>query len=90
MTTKLYVGNLPTTVSHKDVRTLFIQAGEVGKITLVKDRKTQIPKGVAFVEMTTEAGQLEAIKRFDGYSMGEKPLNVRVARLRPTNLEQTE
>jgi RNA recognition motif-containing protein len=85
MTDKLYVANLPTSASHKDVRALFTQAGEVGEVTLVKNRNTMIPKGIAFVEMTTVDGQEEAIKRFNGYSMGENQLNVRVARLRPTN-----
>ncbi len=86
MITKLYVGNLPTNVSREDLRTLFAQAGEVGKISLARDHETLMSKGVAFVVMTTEAGQVEAIKRFNGYSMGEKILSVRVARIRPNNL----
>jgi RNA recognition motif-containing protein len=86
MIKKLYVGNLPTNISQDEIRSLFAQAGEVGEIKLAKDRQTQIPKGIALVMMTTEAGQLEAIKRFNGYSMDEKLLNVRVARLRPNRL----
>src|SRR5438046_10748613 len=86
MTTKLYVGNLPTNISQEEIRTLFAQAGEVGKISLARDRQTLTTKGVALVAMTTEAGQVEAIKRFNGYSMGEKTLKVRLARLRPHRL----
>ncbi len=86
MVTKLYVGNLPTDVSREEIRTLFAQAGEVGKISLARDHETMISKGVAFVVMSTEAGQVEAIKRFNGYSMGEKILSVRAARIRPNRL----
>lgn len=82
MTTKLYVGNLPNDASEEQIHALFAQAGEVGKIRLAHDRETLLPKGFAFVAMTTEEGKLEAIRRFDGYSLGENTLKVRTARLR--------
>src|SRR5258705_13964174 len=84
--TTLYVGNLPTGVSSEQIRALFVQAGEVGEIKLVNDRETHLPKGFAFVAMTTEEGQVEAIKRFNGYNLGDNLLNVRQARLRPPQL----
>jgi len=86
MTAKLYVGNLPSNISPNQIRTLFTQAGEVGEVKLVRDRETRILKGFAFVAMATEAGNVEAIKRFNGYSLGENALQVREARLRPKNL----
>ncbi len=89
MTTKLFVGNIPASVSHTQIRTLFMQAGEVDKISFVRDHDKLTTKGVAFVMMTTEAGREEAIKRFNGYSIGEQTeqaLVVRLARLRPNKL----
>ena len=85
MTTKLYVGNLPLDASEEQIRTLFAHAGEVGKIRLAHDRETLLPKGIAFIAMTTEEGNQEAIKRFNGYRFGENILNVRTARLRKTH-----
>jgi RNA recognition motif-containing protein len=86
LATKLYVGNLPSNISSDQIRALFTQAGEVGEVKLARDRETRILKGFAFVAMATEAGNAEAIKRFNGYSMGENALQVREARLRPRNL----
>jgi RNA recognition motif-containing protein len=84
--TTLYVGNLPTGVSLDQIRTLFAQAGEVGKVQLANDPETNLPKSFAFVAMTTEEGNAEAIKRFNGYSLGDNLLKVREARLRPTQM----
>lgn len=82
MTTKLFVGNLPSDASEEQIHTLFAQAGEVRKIRFAQNRETLLPRGFAFVAMATEEGKLEAIKRFDGYSLGENTLKVRTARLR--------
>jgi cold-inducible RNA-binding protein len=82
MNKKLYVGNLPYETTQEQIRELFAQAGEVNEVTLITDRETGRLKGFGFVEMATvEAGQ-EAIKRFNGYTMGERALTVNEARPR--------
>lgn len=86
MTKRLYVGNLPATISHDEIRTLFSQAGDVSEIKIARDQQTEVSQGKALIVMSTEAGQLEAIKRFNGYSIGEHTLSVRLARMRPDNL----
>jgi RNA recognition motif-containing protein len=86
MTTKLYVGNLPHDTSEEQIHALFAQAGEVGRIKFALDRETLLPKGFAFVAMTTEEGNQEAIKRFNGYMLGANILKVRTARLRKNHL----
>ena len=82
MNKKLYVGNLPYQTSQEQIRELFAQAGEVTEVTLITDRETGRPKGFGFVEMATEEGSGEAIKRFNGYTMGERNLTVSEARPR--------
>ena len=82
MNKKLYVGNLPYETSQEQIRELFAQAGEVTEVNLITDRETGRPKGFGFVEMATEEGGKEAIKRFNGYSMGERALTVNEARPR--------
>ncbi len=82
MNKKLYVGNLPYETSQEQIRELFAQAGEVTEVTLITDRETGRPKGFGFVEMATVEAGREAIKRFNGYAIGERSLNVSEARPR--------
>ena len=82
MNKKLYVGNMPYDTTQDQIRELFAQAGEVTEVNLITDRDTGRPKGFGFVEMATVEGSSEAIKRFNGYSMGERALTVNEARPR--------
>ena len=82
MNKKLYVGNLPYETTQEQIRTLFAQAGEVSDVSLITDRETGRLKGFGFVEMATAEGSGEAIKRFNGYTLGERALTVNEARPR--------
>ncbi len=82
MNKKLYVGNMPYETNQEQIRELFAQAGEVTEVSLITDRETGRPKGFGFVEMATIEGSREAIKRFNGYAMGERSLTVNEARPR--------
>jgi RNA recognition motif-containing protein len=82
MELKLFVGNLPFTTSEDDLRTLFVQAGEVTSVALIKDRDTGRSKGFAFVEMKTQAEAEKAISMFNGYRIGGRELTVNIARPR--------
>ena len=82
MTKKLYVGNMAYKTTEDQLRELFTQAGEVSEITLITDRETGRAKGFGFVEMATEEGSKEAIKRFNGYLLDERALTVNEARPR--------
>jgi len=81
-TKKLYVGNMSYDMTQEQIRTLFSQAGEVGEIALITDRDTGRPKGFGFVEMATEEGAKEAIKRFNGHTVDNRTLTVNEARPR--------
>lgn len=82
MTKKLYVGNLSYNTTEAQVRELFSQAGEVDSVSLITDRNTGRAKGFGFVEMNTEEGGREAIKRFNGYTLDSRTLTVSEARPR--------
>lgn len=82
MTKKLYVGNLSYGSTQEQIRTLFEEAGEVSEVSIITDRETGRSKGFGFVEMATEEGAQEAIKRFNGYSLDARPLTVNEARPR--------
>jgi RNA recognition motif-containing protein len=82
MATKLYVGNLSYNTTEDQVRELFSQAGEIAEITFIMDRETNRPKGFGFVQMKTEEGAQEAIKRFNGQTLDNRALTVNEARPR--------
>lgn len=79
---KLYVGNLAYRTTEDQVRELFSQVGEVESVALITDRETGRAKGFGFVEMATEEGCQEAIRRFNGYSLDNRTLTVNEARPR--------
>lgn len=82
MAKKLYVGNMPYSTTSEQLRELFEQAGEIAEVTIITDRDTGRPKGFGFVEMATEEGAQEAIRRFNGFSLDNRPLTVNEARPR--------
>ena len=79
---KLYVGNMSYDTTEDQIRELFAQAGEVGSVSIITDRETGRAKGFGFVEMSTDEGGQEAIKRFNGYSLDNRTLTVNEARPR--------
>lgn len=51
----IYVGNLSYQVSEEDIKSVFGEYGTVNRVQLPTDRKTDCPRGFAFVEMETDA-----------------------------------
>lgn len=82
MNKKLYVGNLPYSATEETLEQLFSQVGETAEVTIIKDRETGRSKGFGFVEMSTEELAQEAIRRFSGYRLENRPLTVNEARPR--------
>ncbi len=82
MAKKLYVGNLSYNSTQESIRDLFAQAGEVVEVAIIMDRETGRSRGFGFVEMATDEGGKEAIKRFDGYTLDNRKLTVNEARPR--------
>jgi RNA recognition motif-containing protein len=82
MEAKLFVGNLSYTTTEQSLRELFMQAGSVTSVALIKEPGTQRSKGFAFVEMGTQSEAQKAISMFNGYSLNDRQLTVNVARPR--------
>ena len=82
MEAKLYVGNLSYTTTEQSLRELFMQAGNVNSVALIKEPGTQRSKGFAFVEMGSQSDVQKAITMFNGYTLDERQLTVSVARPR--------
>ncbi|GFE80260.1 RNA-binding protein [Steroidobacter agaridevorans] len=79
---KIYVGNLPFSVTEDSLRTLFSQHGVVESVALINDRDTGQPRGFGFVEMPrTDAAR--AIQGLNGQDMGGRALKVNEAQDKP-------
>ena len=82
MEAKLYVGNLSYDTTEQALRELFMQAGNVTSVALIKDRDSGQSKGFAFVEMGSQAEVQKAISMFNSYSLANNTLKVNVAKPR--------
>lgn len=82
MEAKLYVGNLSYSTTEDHLRELFMQAGGVVSVALIKEPGSNRSKGFAFVEMSSQAEAQKAISMFNGYTLADRQLNVNVARPR--------
>lgn len=76
----LYVGNIPYTVSEKDLQSAFSAYGNVESVKIIKDRETGRSKGFAFVEFTSDDEGREAARSMNGYQINGRPLKVNEAR----------
>ena len=82
MSVKLYVGNLPFSVSDQDLDQLFSQTGPVESANVITDRDTGRSRGFGFVEMESREGAEAAISQLNGYEMDGRAIVVNEARPR--------
>jgi cold-inducible RNA-binding protein len=82
MAKRLYVGNLPFTVTDQDLQNTFGEVGELASASVVIDRATDRSKGFGFVEYVNDADADTAIEKFNGQDMGGRNLTVNEARPR--------
>jgi RNA recognition motif-containing protein len=79
MGNRLFVGNLPYSVTELDLRDLFGAHGTVTEAKIVTDRDTGRPRGFGFVEMSSEAEAKKAIEELNGRDVQGRPVAVREA-----------
>jgi len=77
---KLYVGNLPFTVTEAELRETFSRFGDVAKIDLVSDRLTGESRGFGFVEMDDNSQADAAIKSLNGSDLHGRNMTVNQAK----------
>ena len=76
---KLYVGNLPFSVTEDELRGAFERHGSVGSVNLITDRETGRPRGFGFVEMDESSAADDAMRALDGTDFGGRSLRVNEA-----------
>ena len=77
---KLYVGNLPFSVSDDSLTELFSQAGKVESARVVRDQATGQSRGFGFVEMATDEEAQKAISQLNQKAMEGRSITVNEAR----------
>src|SRR5580704_12564755 len=80
MAKKLYVGNLPYSVSDSDLQAMFEAHGTVQSAQVIMDRDTGRSKGFGFVEMGSDAEAQAAITAMNGNEIDGRALTVNEAR----------
>lgn len=79
---RIYVGNMPFSMTKEDLHELFAARGEVVSAEIVTDRETGRHRGFGFVEMGNESDGMTAIEELNGNEIDGRPLNVNQARPR--------
>ncbi|MBM4068671.1 MAG: RNA-binding protein [Planctomycetes bacterium] len=77
---KLYVGNLPYTITDGDLEQMFSAHGTVQSAQVIMDRDTGRSKGFGFVEMGSDSEAQAAISALNGADKDGRTLTVNEAR----------
>jgi len=83
MAKKLFIGNLPFTMTDDQLTSIFAAFGQVVLANIVKDKYSGRSKGFGFVEFTTEEEAKAAMQALDGSDQGGRNMAVKEALPRP-------
>jgi len=82
MSSKIYVGNLPYSVTDSILESNFSEFGGVSSAKVMMDRESGRSKGFGFVEMASAEVAQAAIKGLNGMSVDGRSITVNLARPR--------
>jgi len=80
MSSKIYVGNLPYSVTDASLQQNFSEFGGVTSAKVMMDRDSGRSKGFGFVEMSSPAEAQAAIQGLNGQSVDGRSIVVNLAR----------
>ena len=82
MSRKIFVGNLPFSVTNSSLESNFAEFGSVSSAKVMMDRETGRSKGFGFVEMASAELAQAAISGLNGVSVDGRSIVVSLARPR--------
>jgi RNA recognition motif-containing protein len=89
MASKLFVGNLPRTVTDGALADFVANAGvRVASAVVIRDKMTGDPRGFGFVELAEGENLQRAIGSLHGRPMGGRPLTANEARPQRTGFTE--
>jgi RNA recognition motif-containing protein len=80
MAKKLFVGNIPWSLSDEDLQKLFAEHGAVEEAIIIKDKFSNRSKGFGFVTFTEDADADKAISALNDHEVDGRKLVVNEAR----------
>jgi len=80
MSVKLYIGNLPWTVSEEKLKELFSKFGEITEATIIADRYSGRSKGFGFVTFASKESADAAIAEMNGKEIDGRAIKVNEAK----------
>lgn len=81
--TRLFLRNLPYTVTREEIETAFQSFGPLEEVALPMDSVSSRPKGFAYVKFTTTEAAVEALNQMDGSVFQGRLLHVLPAMKKP-------
>lgn len=82
MSTKIFVGGLPWSISDKELKSLFEEYGKVEAIKIVLNRETGKSKGYGFVDMEHHSDAETAITELNKKDVKGRTIDVSLAKSR--------
>jgi RNA recognition motif-containing protein len=89
MSSKIYVGNLPYSVTDSTLKSNFAEFGSVSSAKVMMDRETGTSKGFGFVEMASAEVAQAAISALNGMSVDGRSIVVSLARPREASRDSS-
>jgi len=86
----IFVGNLAVNTTEQTLRSAFEAFGHVLTVKLVIDRDSGVPRGFAFVEMSSDAEAQAAIAGLNGSNIDGQVVSVNEARPKPKGGKTTD
>lgn len=80
MNNKVYVGNLPYSVTGDQLKEIFAGVGEITEAVVISDKFSGRSKGFGFVTFADESSAQKAVDELNGKDMSGRPLKVSIAR----------
>ena len=78
----IYVGNLSYTVTEEELQNAFQAFGQVGSVSIIRDKFSNQSKGFGFVEMPVNEEAQAAVEGMNGKDLKGRAINVNEARPR--------
>ncbi len=79
MAVKLFIGGFPLEMDEMGLAQLVAPHGKIEVMKIVRDKKTRICKGYAFIEMATEDDAVAVMAALDGEKLRDRVLSVKLA-----------
>jgi RNA recognition motif-containing protein len=76
--TKLFVSGFALNISELELVQLFGMHADVSTIKIVRDKKTGVCKGYAFLEIVDRAAAERAVEALDNTAVGDRLLTVKI------------